>query len=419
LSHQTKPALGRVPRAALAIAVCLGAALATVPAAGQTIEELSAKNQQLERMLMDLMQEVQTLKGQVEQASTDSAAAKAAAETAAAAVPTPETTISSGNDRVSLTISGQVSRGVLYANDGQDSEIFHVDNANASTRIRFVGEGRFDEDLSIGTNIETQMQSNSTSAVNQLGDRGADGTDFLSQHKLELYFDHQRFGKLTIGQGNTASNGTAEVDLSGTSLVNDSSVGDSAGGLLFRRTDLPVGVTGISPSSPTVGAAFTNLDGLSRDDRVRYDTPAYYGFGLSGSAIADGRWDVAGRFGREFADMLLLEAAMAYANTADAANTVDGSVSALHTPTGLNLTYAAGVSTALTTAAPARNDSITGTPSSAGNGRSSRSANPILPLTIRKAPTRARTGTSPRPMARPWCKRSIRFATEFYVGYHG
>ena len=356
MSHQPKPGMRRVPRAALAVAVGLAAALATVPAVGQTIEELTNKNQQLEQMLMNLMQEVQTLKQQVKQASTDSAAAKEAAEAAAAAIPAPETTVTSGKPQVALIISGQVNRGVLYANDGQDDEFYHVDNDNSSTRVRFEGKGQFNEDLSIGTMIEVQMESNSSANVSQLGDRGANGADFLSERKLELYFDSERFGKLSIGQGDTASNGTAEADLSGTALVNYSAVEDSAGGLLFRRVDLPAGVTGVSPSSPTVGAAFNNLDGLSRDDRVRYDTPKYYGFGLSGSAIADGRYDVAARFGGEFADMFQVETAMAFANTADAANTVDGSASALHTPTGISLTYAAGVSTALTTAAPARND---------------------------------------------------------------
>ena len=44
-----------------------------------------------------------------------------------------------------------------------------------------------------------------------------------------------------------------------------------------------------------------HFDGLSRDDRVRYDTPTFAGIGLSASTLnADGTWDVAAGYSGSF-----------------------------------------------------------------------------------------------------------------------
>ena len=63
-------------------------------------------------------------------------------------------------DKVKLTVSGQVNRGILYADDGEQTDVFHVDNDNSSTRVRFVGEAKPHDNLTIGANIEVQFESN-------------------------------------------------------------------------------------------------------------------------------------------------------------------------------------------------------------------------------------------------------------------
>jgi hypothetical protein len=55
---------------------------------------------------------------------------------------------------VKLTVSGQVNRGVLFVDNGDTSDIFHVDNDNSSTRLRFVGTGTLTEDVTVGSQIE-------------------------------------------------------------------------------------------------------------------------------------------------------------------------------------------------------------------------------------------------------------------------
>ena len=110
------------------------------------------------------------------------------------------------------------------------------------------------------------------------------GVDETLERYVEAWVDSKRFGKLSLGKGDSASNSTAEVDLSGTDVVQYASIADIAGGLLFRTNDDDL--TDISVSD-----AFSDFDGLSRQNRVRYDTPRFYGFALAGSAISNQRYD--------------------------------------------------------------------------------------------------------------------------------
>lgn len=241
--------------------------------------------------------------------------------------------VASGGTGIRLSFSGQVNRGVLFTNDGEGNDQFFVDNDNSSTRFRFLGEGDIDDNWTAGINIEIQAESNSTASVTQ--DQENSTGDFLSERKLEFYFENANTGRLTVGQGDTASNGVSEVDFSGTSVVGYSGVEDSAGGIQFRDGDGNLdGVT-------TVGAAFSNLDGLSRQDRVRYDTPSMAGFTLSSSVGSQNIYDVAVRYTGEFGGVKL-GGAVAYSSDANEDEIINGSLSLLHLNTGLNLTLAGG-----------------------------------------------------------------------------
>ena len=160
---------------------------------------------------------------------------------------------------IALKLSGQVNRAVLYADNGEVDDTFFVDNDNSSTRLRVRAVGDVTCDFKVGAQIEVQFESNSSAAIrfDQSGDAGPNN---FTERKLEVWFDSEMWGRLWLGQGDTASNGTSEVDLSGTSVIAYSAVEDFAGGLEFEN-------------GQRIGAAFSNYDGLSRDDRVRYDTP--------------------------------------------------------------------------------------------------------------------------------------------------
>jgi predicted porin len=240
-------------------------------------------------------------------------------------------TVLSGASNVHLSLSGQVNRGVLFVDDGNQTEILHVDNDNSSTRFRLIGTADYNEDISIGSVIEVQFESNSTADI-KIDGSAPGGNNSFTERKLELYLDSKRFGRLWLGQGDTASNGSSEVDLSGTGVIGYSGVTDMAGGIEFQDA----GVAG-----PTIGSALSNFDGLSRDDRIRYDTPKFGGFQLSVSHAESRKSDVAARFSGDIGAGLKVAAAVAYAVNGDVDSQINGSLSVRH-ESGFNVTGAAG-----------------------------------------------------------------------------
>lgn len=246
--------------------------------------------------------------------------------------------VSKGVGNVQLRISGQVNRALNVVNDGDTTELFNVDNDNSSSRVRFQGRAGVTDDLQLGTNFEVQFESNSTADVSQENEQGQ-GPNNFTERKIELFVRSKTYGRISLGQGDTASNGTSEQDLSKTGVIAYSGVSDMAGGIEFL--DDNDNLTGTS-----IGDVFSNLDGLSRDDRVRYDTPTFAGFTASTSWGADDAFDVALRYASEFGG-IRVAAAVAYADGEDGGavtldERINGSASVLHTPTGLNLTFAAG-----------------------------------------------------------------------------
>ncbi|MEE9256219.1 MAG: porin [bacterium] len=274
---------------------------------------------------------IKALKNRVDALATSFTKEKVSAK----AAPPPGGLVKSGG-KATVKLYGQVNRGVLYADDGKDQEYFHVDNDNSSTRIGLLATAKASEDLSIGAKVEVEFESNASSAVSQTSGRSVGSNSFKERH-LDVFLHSKALGKLSVGQGDTASNGTSEVDLSGTSVIGYSDVDDIAGGMFFvtRAGDL---------TSTKISSVYTNMDGLSRDDRLRYDTPKFAGFSLAGSVIADGATDAAIRYSGKF-PYFKLAAAFGYANQAGLSTSIEdqigGSVSLL-LDSGLNFTFAAG-----------------------------------------------------------------------------
>ena len=281
---------------------------------------------ELKKLIEIQQQQIDALKERVDKLSNSEVAAEAA----------PTGVVKSGNKTASGQLYGQVNRGVLVANDREDTNVYHVDNANSSTRFGLNGNAEVSDDLAIGTKIEVQFESNSTADVNQDNKRDAGDNHFTQRH-FDFWIDSKTMGKLSIGQGDTASNATSEVDLSGTDLIGYSSVSDLAGGILFYDNT----IQGLSTTN--VGNVFSNMDGLSRDDRVRYDTPDFSGFYASTSFIADDAIDIAIRYSAKFPGFRLASA-LAYAWPEDARDfdsQVNGSISMLLN-CGFSATFAAG-----------------------------------------------------------------------------
>lgn len=292
---------------------------------------LNAQQQQINT----LQQEIRQLKQSTVEAQTQTREAKAVAETVQQSDQPPVAKmVTSGDDKVKLAISGQINRALNIADDGDKTDAYFVDSDASNTKVRFVGTALIDEDLTMGGKLELAFAPNESGDVSQDSQESGDFTD---QRYAELTLMSKRYGMLYLGKGDTSSNGTAEVDLSGTDLIQYASTADIVGGLFFRQSSNDV-LTNI-----TVSGAFKDYDGLSRKSRLRYDTPNVYGFGLSGSVISDRRWDTALRWGGDgYGVKAAAAAAVAYLHEDDGDYQYDGSFSILHEATGLNVTFSTG-----------------------------------------------------------------------------
>ncbi|MEH6825695.1 MAG: hypothetical protein V7629_17510, partial [Motiliproteus sp.] len=245
--------------------------------------------------------------------------------------------VSSGSSKVRLSLSGQVNRGLLYVDDGDKTKVHSVDNDASSTRIRLIAEADPSNTLSIGAAIEVQFESNSTASVNQNTGSSGEGPNNFTERRLEVYFADKRFGKLWLGQGWTASEGSSEVDLSGTDLAGYSDTPVFAGGQIFRKKGGSMALT-----DTNVKSVFTNMDGLGRNDRIRYDTPSFAGFTAATSFTQGDGADLALKYKAGYQGMKVA-AALAYVDpdSSDVEDQVNGSISVL-LDAGFNGTFAAG-----------------------------------------------------------------------------
>ena len=187
--------------------------------------------------------------------------------------PTEKVVTSGGGERVKLAISGQVNRAVNIVDDGKDTEAYFVDNDNSESRVRFDGTARATDDLTLGSRIELTIAPNK--AGRQVNQNNQETNNIFDQRWTEVSLDSKRFGKLSLGKGATASYGSASVDLSRTGVISYATISDTAGGMLFRQKDDD------TLTNVRIADAFNSFDGLNRRNRVRYDTPTFYGFHLA------------------------------------------------------------------------------------------------------------------------------------------
>jgi uncharacterized membrane-anchored protein YhcB (DUF1043 family) len=316
----------------------------TIKKLQQTIEQQQQQLKSQSEMLNSLQKQVNELSNKASEAQTQAVQAKSKADMAVdtankateAAQASTQREVTSGQDRVKLAISGQVNRAVNMVDDGDNTKAYYVDNDASNTRLRLVGTAKVTDDLTLGSRLEFAIAPNESSTVTQKNEGGNE--DFLQDRWAEVSFDSKTYGKLSLGKGDTASNNTAEVDLSRVDVIDYASVADIVAGLKFRTTN------GKNLTSFNVSNAFSDQDGLSRQARVRYDTPSIYGFNLAGSVVSNQRSDAALFWGGQGLGFKAAgAAAVSNPNQNNANYRYDGSFSILHEKTGLNLTLSAGM----------------------------------------------------------------------------
>jgi hypothetical protein len=246
-----------------------------------------------------------------------------------------------GNRVVTLQVYGDVTMGLLIWDNGDESDAYVVDNDALGSVLGFTGKATIKPGLTAGYKMELQVQSASSSAVTE-GENGDDPADNLSIRHNFLYIESEKFGRISLGQTSTASDGAAEVSVANTLIVASPDQG----------TALSPG--GVGAGGLTLGEYASDFDG-GRNDIVRYDSPTVYGFTVSAAWGDNDYWDIALRFAKEW-NSVKIAAAIAYADDStgftvpvpgigDVATDftqVIGSVSAMHVPSGLFATFSAG-----------------------------------------------------------------------------
>lgn len=250
-----------------------------------------------------------------------------------------EATVSKkGNRKVTLVISGQISKAILYHDiaflNGTDKARI-IDNPNSGSRVSLAGSAKTGVGTSVGFLLELGYDD---TAGNGLGIARDDLTIRHSAAWLET-----GLGRVTLGRTSTATDGIVEIDLSNSNIAS-----------------LPMSVEPIWTYSGLAGVAGgllnpTPFDG-SRANIVRYDSPTVAGFVASAAwgggttASGDDVWDVALRHASEVAGFRFA-GGVGYrsdgyeAFTGTQAKTLAGSASALHTATGIFVTLAAAKQT--------------------------------------------------------------------------
>lgn len=249
--------------------------------------------------------------------------------------------------RLRVDFSGQISRALMLADDGIDRRIAHVDNDGSSTRARAVPTLRVNGDVTLTGRVEYEFQENpsdgiviDSASVNDPavgnGRHNVIDTKFRDRH-VEIAIDSKTWGRLTIGRGDTASDYATETDLSGLSVSGlQSRPNRMIGALRFRGRD--------GAGDVAYGRTIDNVDGLGRENRVRYDTPRFLGLQLSTSRDFNDRRDVALRWGGPVPGDIKMAAAFFASDNGGLGDAIKdqlgGSVSFLHR-SGWSLTGAA------------------------------------------------------------------------------
>lgn len=316
----------------------------TIEQQQQMLQKQSEELKSQSEMLHALRRQVDELSLKASQAQTQAVRAASKAEAAVesahrvseAAQNGTSRVVTSGQERVKLAVSGQVNRAVNMVDDGNNTKAYFVDNDASNSRIRFVGTAKTTDEVTLGSRIEFAFAPNDSSTVTQ-GKEGGD-ENYVQGRWAEVSVDTKSYGKLSLGKGDTASNNTSQADLSRTDVIMYSSVSDIVAGLQFRTKN------GKDLSGIKVYDAFNDQDGLSRQSRIRYDTPRFYGLNLAGSVVSDQRSDAAIFWGGQGHGLkAVAAAAVSDPNQANTNLRYNGSFSVLHEKTGLNLTFSAGM----------------------------------------------------------------------------
>jgi hypothetical protein len=206
------------------------------------------------------------------------------------------TTARKGNRRMSLTVSGQVSRSIMYwhsdnepsASGSHSGTYAGLDNHNQSTRFVFSGSAKISPNLLAGFEFMTEWSAGArTSTVNQDSpDGGVSADGSLNVRTANWFLEDKNLGRVTVGRLNVGGP-VATIDLGGISTVAHFSPALEGGA--FR-------VAGATRLTDVIGPTY----GGDRIAGIRYDSATIGGFVAQATWGEDDVWSASLRYAGEF-----------------------------------------------------------------------------------------------------------------------
>lgn len=253
---------------------------------------------------------------------------------------------------VDVEMYGQVNKGFFGYNDGQDTNMVVVDNANSSTRMGLKGAQALDNGLTASVLFEGQLVDNSSDAFTQAAaaNTGVSSTTPASSSAGTFTSRQARvglsgnFGGVYLGKQSVATDGVMATDLAGAADVMGQDVAEIGGGLAIRAK-------AAGKALGTTINALTNNNtsfGDQQANSLRYDSPIFAGVQARASVQQGGDLDLAAFYDGAMGDFKMAASAGVQFNNdaataSTAANVKDydagASVSVAH-KTGLAATVA-------------------------------------------------------------------------------
>jgi hypothetical protein len=238
------------------------------------------------------------------------------------------TTARKGNRKMSLTITGQVHRMVLWWDDGHSRDTYYgIDSTNSSSRFSLLGSAKVTPNVSMGFEIMIEIEAGGTSSkVSQFDEDGKVGTQingaaaasfngsnvdayFGDARRVAWWIEDKNLGRMTVGRFESAGVVTT-IDLAGIGPAASGSVVLINGSFLIR-----------GPAGQYYAMSWANIGDPSanqgRTELVRYDSPTWMGFIFSASiGEAGDYWGTMLRYAGEFSGFRIA-AGIGYENVTD------------------------------------------------------------------------------------------------------
>lgn len=207
--------------------------LAVVVSTGPAASQSAAENADLRRQIAELQSQLEEVEAQQQDNAAMDQEVRPSPDTNSGSIVQPERRVGR------LSLAGRVNQAVLFADQGGRDEAFVLDNDASGSRFEFQAKTEV-RDLKTGLEIVVSAEVNSSDEIDfgETLDADDDDNALGDFRQAHWFIESERFGYLSIGQGDTAAEDTAHADLSGTGFAGSGSdIDDIAGGLVIAAGD--------------------------------------------------------------------------------------------------------------------------------------------------------------------------------------